>query len=63
MNTLEILIPTALTFCLGGAMNNIGPCSLDKQRPTAIRYYEPEKACYVNGTFYVKCEDRLNGSK
>jgi hypothetical protein len=28
-----------------------------------IRYYEPGKSCYVNGTFYTKCEDRLNGTK
>ncbi len=24
---------------------------------------EPGKSCYVNGTFYTKCEDRLNGTK
>ncbi len=28
-----------------------------------IKYYEPGKSCYVNGTFYTKCEDRLNGTK
>ncbi len=28
-----------------------------------IKYYEPGKSCYVNGTFYTKCEDRLkNGT-
>ena len=28
-----------------------------------VKYYEPGKSCYVNGTFYTKCEDRLNGTK
>jgi len=63
MHTLEFLIPTALAFCLGGAMNNMGPCALDKPSVSRIKYYEPGKACYVNGTFYKKCEDRLNGTK
>jgi len=63
MYTLEFLIPTALAVCLGGAANNLGPCALDKPSVHRIRYYEPGKACYVNGTFYTKCEDRLNGIK
>ena len=63
MNTLEFLIPTALTFCLGGVINNIGPCALDKPSAPGIRYYEPGKSCYKNGIFYEKCEDRLNGTK
>jgi hypothetical protein len=28
-----------------------------------VKYYEPGKSCYVNGTFYTKCEDRLSGTK
>ncbi len=28
-----------------------------------VKYYEAGKSCYVNGTFYTKCEDRLNGTK
>ena len=63
MNTLEFLIPTTLTFCLGGAINNIGPCALDKPSVRGIKYYESGKSCYVNGIFYEKCEDRLNGTK
>jgi len=32
-------------------------------KPPVVRYYEPGKSCYVNGTFYSKCEERLkNGS-
>ena len=63
MYTLEFLIPTALSFCIGGALANQGPCALDQPKPHVIRYYEPGKSCYVNGTFYTKCEDRLNGTK
>ena len=63
MYTLEFLIPTALTFCLGGALSNRGPCSIDQLKPNVIKYYEPGKSCYVNGVFYTKCEDRLNGPK
>lgn len=61
MYTLEFLIPTALTLCLGSALSNQGPCALDQPKPNVIRYYEPGKSCYDNGTFYLKCEDRLNG--
>ena len=63
MYTLDFLIPTALAVCLGGAVNNVGPCSIDKPSISRIKYYEPGKSCYVNGTFYTKCEDRFNGSK
>ena len=59
MNTLEFLIPTALAFCLGGAMNNYGPCDINPPRVTGIKYYEPEKSCYINGTFYSRCGDGL----
>jgi len=32
-------------------------------KPPMVRYYEPGKSCYVNGTFYSKCEERLkNGT-
>jgi hypothetical protein len=34
-----------------------------KRQAPIIRYYEPGKSCYVNGTFYSKCEDSLNGIK
>lgn len=63
MNTLEILIPTAIALCFGGALNNKGPCALDPPKVSVIKYYEPGKSCYVNGIFYTKCEDRLNGIK
>ena len=57
MYALDFLIPTALTVCLGGAINHVGPCAIDKPSVPGIRYYEPGKSCYVNGTFYEKCEN------
>ena len=63
MYTLEFLIPTALTLCFSGALANRGPCAIDQPKINVVRYYEPGKSCYVNGTFYTKCEDRLNGLK
>jgi len=36
-------------------------CVIDNSSPSVVKYYEPGKSCYVNGTFYRKCEDR-NGS-
>jgi hypothetical protein len=56
MYTLDFLIPT-LAVCLGGVMNNLGPCALDKPSTPSIRYYEPGKSCYKNGIFYEKCEN------
>jgi len=36
-------------------------CVVDNSKPNVVKYYEPGKSCYVNGTFYSKCEDR-NGT-
>jgi len=36
-------------------------CVVDQSQPNMIKYYEPGKSCYINGTFYRKCEDR-NGT-
>ena len=60
MYSLEFLIPTALTLCLGGAINNYGPCNVSPPKVSRVKYYEPGKSCYVNGTFYRRCEDRLS---
>jgi len=62
MYTLEFLLPTALSLCIGSALANQGPCALDHPKPNVIKYYEPGKSCYVNGVFYTKCEDRLSGT-
>jgi hypothetical protein len=35
-------------------------CSVEKlmqDKPSVIKYYEAGKSCYVNGTFYLKCEE------
>lgn len=63
MYTINILAPAALLLCANSALSNQGPCALDQPKPSVVKYYEPGKSCYVNGTFYTKCEDRLNGTK
>ena len=63
MYTLKLLAPFIVATCLEGATAGQGDyCVLDNNRPNVVRFYEPGKSCYANGTFYSKCEDRLNGS-
>jgi len=63
MYTIKFLAPVALMMCADSALSNQGLCALDQPKPSVVKYYEPGKSCYVNGTFYTKCEDRLNGTK
>ena len=63
MYTLKLLAPLIAASCLEGVTTGQGDyCVLDNNRPSVVKYYEPGKSCYVNGTFYQKCEERLNGS-
>jgi len=49
-------------MCLEGMTIGQGDyCVLDNKPANVVKYYQPGKSCYVNGTFYRKCEDR-NGS-
>ena len=63
MYSLKILAPFLAAMCLEGATTGQGDyCVVDNSPPSVVKYYETGKSCYVNGTFYSKCEDRLNGS-
>ena len=63
MYTLKLLAPLIVASCLEGVTTGQGDyCVIDNNRPSVVKYYEPGKSCYVNGTFYSKCEDRLNGA-
>jgi len=62
MYTLKLLAPFVAAMCLEGITTGQGDyCIVDAPKPNVLKYYEPGKSCYVNGTFYSKCEDRLNG--
>ena len=62
MYTLQLLAPLIVATCLEGIATGQGDhCVIDNSSPSVVKYYEPGKSCYVNGTFYRKCEDR-NGS-
>lgn len=50
-----------LQYCANGFITGQGDyCVINRSQPQITRYYEPGKACYVNGVFYSKCEDRLS---
>ena len=62
MYTLKLLAPLVLTMCAEGLTTGQGDyCVVDNNKPSVVKYYEPGKSCYVNGTFYRKCEERLSG--
>ena len=63
MYTIKLLTPFVAALCLEGVTTGQGDfCVVDPPKPSMVKFYEPGKSCYVNGTFYSKCEDRLNGS-
>jgi len=63
MYTIKLLAPFVAAMCLEGISTGQGDyCVVDIPKPNVLKYYETGKSCYVNGTFYSKCEDRLNGS-
>ena len=63
MYTIKLLAPLVVAMCAEGLTTGQGDhCVLDNKQANVVKFYEPGKSCYVNGTFYSKCEDRLNGS-
>ena len=62
MYTIKILAPFLASMCIEGVTTGQGDyCVLDSSPPNVVKFYEPGKSCYVNGTFYSKCEE-ANGS-
>jgi len=62
MYTLKLLAPLVLTMCAEGLTTGQGDyCVVYNNKPNVVKYYESGKSCYVNGTFYRKCEERLSG--
>jgi len=55
MHTINFLAPAALMLCAESALSNRGYCSLDRPKPNVVRYYEPGKACYIEGVFHQSC--------
>jgi len=58
MYTLKFLAPFVAAACLEGFANKQGDFCVVQEPTPAIKYYEPGKACYVNGIFYRDCADR-----
>ena len=62
MYTLKILGPALLSLCGANFVEGQGElCNIDQRQPPVVKYYEPGKSCYFNGTFYRNCEDRHEG--
>ena len=62
MYTIKILAPVLMGLCANNFLNEQGEyCNVNQTPSPVVKYYEPGKSCYVNGTFYRKCEDR-NGT-
>jgi hypothetical protein len=63
MYTVKLLAPFVASLCMNNFVEKQGElCNVRQTSPPVVKYYEPGKSCYVNGTFYKKCEDRLNGT-
>lgn len=42
-------------LCLDQARHSWGVCNIDQSKASVVRYYEPGKSCYIDGTFYRNC--------
>ena len=62
MYTLKLLAPILVSMCTNEFVTNQGDyCVVDRSQPNIVKYYEPGKSCYVNGTFYRNCAE-ANGT-
>jgi len=58
MYTIQLLAPFIASLCFENFTEMQGTLCNVRQTPTpVVKYYEPGKSCYVNGTFYTKCEE------
>ena len=58
MYSLKLLAPFVAAMCLEGVTTGQGDyCVIDNQPANVVKYYQPGKSCYKNGTFYQKCEN------
>jgi len=58
MYTIKLLAPMLLSACVNDVLEGNGYiCDIDAPKPNVVKYYEPGKSCYKNGTFYSKCEN------
>jgi len=62
MYTVKLLAPFVASLCMGNFVEKQGElCNVRQTSTPVVKYYESGKSCYVNGTFYRKCEER-NGT-
>ena len=58
MYTLKLIAPLVVASCLEGVTTGQGDMCVLREPTPVVKYYEPGKSCYVNGTFYSQCEQR-----
>jgi len=62
MYTVKLLAPFVASLCMGNFVEKQGElCNVRQTPPSVLKYYEPGKSCYVNGTFYRNCAE-ANGT-
>jgi len=58
MYTIKFLAPFFLATCANDLLSdNPNFCEINPPKASVVKYYEPEKSCYVNGAFYSRCGD------
>jgi hypothetical protein len=45
-------------MCLNQMKQEWGICNINPSKPALVKYYEPGKSCYINGTFYRDCAEK-----
>jgi len=61
MYTLKFLAPILGGLCFDNFVTQQGTlCNVRQDPPSMVKYYEPEKSCYVEGVFYPRCKDYDN---
>jgi len=58
MYTLKLLAPHIDASCPVGMTTGQGDVCVLREPTPVVKYYEPGKSCYVNGTFYSDCVNR-----
>ena len=56
MYTIKLLAPFLMGVCANNFLEGQGEyCNPRQTNPSVVKYYEPGKACYIEGVFYKSC--------
>jgi len=58
MYTIQFLAPFIAGLCFDNFTTKQGElCNVRQEPSSVVKYYESNKSCYVNGTFYRQCKE------